>query len=142
MYTPQDMVNYVFENEMEADFMVALATHKGEYSIGEITDAVFVNNSGECYLKSEAYNINISIEDDEIKTAIINGIYISPFVSRFKNAYQVHFLVHSFPKNMKSKFEEETLKEVLRYMILKTILALRLDAPLKIEQYAGRKNTK
>ncbi|MEQ2593909.1 hypothetical protein [Coprococcus aceti] len=38
---------------------------------------------------------------------------------------------------MKSQFENETLKEVLRYMIMMTIVRLRLDTPDKVEEYLG-----
>ena len=51
--------------------------------------------------------------------------------------YNVHFLVHAYPENMKSQFENETLKEVLRYMIMMTIVRLRLDTPDKVEEYLG-----
>lgn len=38
---------------------------------------------------------------------------------------------------MKSQFDEEILKEVLRYMIMMTIVRLRLDTPEKVEEYLG-----
>jgi len=74
-----------------------------------------------------------------------NGIFIykegllrykRDFRSTF-HPYNVHFLVHAYPENMKSQFENETLKEVLRYMIMMTIVRLRLDTPDKVEEYLG-----
>ena len=79
----------------------------------------------------------IQITDDDILTAIMNGLYVSAFISRQGDAYNVHFLVHAYPENMKSQFDEEILKEVLRYMIMMTIVRLRLDTPEKVEEYLG-----
>ena len=83
------------------------------------------------------YKINIQITDDDIITAVMNGLYVSAFISRQGDAYNVHFLVHAYPENMKSQFEDEILKEVLRYMIMMTIVRLRLDTPEKVEEYLG-----
>ena len=79
----------------------------------------------------------IQITDDDIITAVMNGLYVSAFISRQGDAYNVHFLVHAYPENMKSQFDDEILKEVLRYMIMMTIVRLRLDTPEKVEEYLG-----
>ena len=83
------------------------------------------------------YKINMQITDDDIITAVMNGLYVSAFISRQGDAYNVHFLVHAYPENMKSQFDDEILKEVLRYMIMMTIVRLRLDTPEKVEEYLG-----
>ena len=50
------------------------------------------------------YKINIQITDDDIITAVMNGLYVSAFIS---------------------------------YMIMMTIVRLRLDTPEKVEEYLG-----
>ena len=67
----------------------------------------------------------------------MNEKVLSAFISRQGDVYNVHFLVHAYPENMKSQFEDEILKEVLRYMIMMTIVRLRLDTPEKVEKYLG-----
>lgn len=86
-YTPNDIYDYIIENDRESEFLQAITLHKQNFSIGEITDR--------------------------------------------------RFLVHAYPENMKSQFDEEILKEVLRYMIMMTIVRLRLDTPEKVEEYLG-----
>lgn len=135
MITPRDMLDYVVNNHRESDFLSSVALHKGNYSIGEIADKRFKENNGEYKFISNDYKINIVIEDDEIATAIHNGLYITPFISRKDDVYQVHFLVHQYPESMKERFEENIVKEVVEYMILKTIVALRLDTEKKIDDY-------
>ena len=87
---------------------------------------------------SKAYSLDIKLTDDEILTAAINGLYISAFISRKDDKYNVHFLVHQYPESMKAQFEEAIMNEVINYMISTTILALRLDSPEKVNQYIGR----
>lgn len=139
MVTPDDILQYVLDNKLESDFMVSLMMHKEGYSIGEISDKRFTNHDGVCKFISKAFNINVVIEDDQIVTAIINGLYITPFISRRDNDYNVHFLVHQYPESMKEQFEEDIASEVVRYMIKRTIVALRLDSEAKIDKYIGRK---
>lgn len=134
-YLPKDILGYVYENEREADFMIALAHHVDGYSIGEIMDARLTKLNGDVRLRSEAYNLNMPLEDDDIRTAVFNGLYISSFISRFNGDYQVHFLMHAYPASMKSQFEDEILNDTLKYMMLKTILQLRLDTPDKLNAY-------
>ena len=88
-------------------------------------------------VKTDIKLIN-SYDDDEILTAAINGLYISAFISRKDDKYNVHFLVHQYPESMKAQFEEAIMNEVINYMISTTILALRLDCPEKVNQYIGR----
>ena len=135
MNSPKDILNYVLENEKEYAFLSALALHKMNFSIGEITDAVFKIREDRCKLFSKAYDLKLDVNDDEIYTAVHNGLYVSSFISRFDNQYQVHFLVHQYPVSMKGQFEEEITKEVVNYMIFNTILALRLDTYEKVDQY-------
>ena len=37
-YTPRDILNFVYENKLDSDFLFALANHVQNFSIGEITD--------------------------------------------------------------------------------------------------------
>lgn len=134
-YTPKDILNYIYEKGLDSDFLLALASHKQNFSIGEITDKKIEKRDGDYYLISKSYRIDIKLTDDEILTAAINGLYISAFVSRKNNQYNVHFLVHRYPESMKSKFEDEITKDVIDYMIHGTIMALRLDTPEKIDDY-------
>lgn len=134
-YTPKEIVNYVFESGLEADFLTSLALHKGNYSIGEVADKRFKEKDGKWKFIANSYNINVELEDDEVITAAHNGLYISAFVSRYNDSFNLHFLVHQYPDSMKEKFEEAILKDVVRYMITKTVLALRLDTPDKVQTY-------
>lgn len=133
--TPRDMLNYVLDNNRESDFLTSIQLHKKGYSIGEIADKRFKEKDGVYKFISKDYKINVEIDDDNITTAIHNGLYITPFISRKDEEYQVHFLVHMYPESMKPQFEEQIAKEVIEYMILKTIVALRLDSEAKIDAY-------
>ena len=134
-YTPRDILAYVYEKHLEDEFLLALASHVENFSIGEITDKKIEKRGEDYFLVSKAYSLDIKLTDDEILTAAMNGLYISAFISRKEDNYKLHFLVHKYPKSMKSRFEEEITKEVIDYMIQGTILALRLDTPEKIERY-------
>ena len=134
-YTPRDMLEYVYENHLDGEFLLALASHVENFSIGEITDKRIEKRGEDYFLVSKAYALDIKLTDDEILTAAMNGLYISAFISRKEDNYKLHFLVHKYPKSMKSRFEEEITKEVIDYMIQGTILALRLDTPDKIHSY-------
>lgn len=134
-YKPRDMLEYVYENHLDGEFLLALASHVENFSIGEITDKRIEKRGEDYFLVSKAYALDIKLTDDEILTAAMNGLYISAFISRKEDNYKLHFLVHKYPQSMKSRFEEEITKEVVDYMIQGTILALRLDTPEKIERY-------
>ena len=54
-----------------------------------------------------------------------------------KMTITVYILVHQYPDQMKARFEEEITKDVVDYMIYGTIMALRLDAPEKVNAYLG-----
>ena len=134
-YTPRDMLEYVYENHLDGEFLLALASHVENFSIGEITDKRIEKRGEDYFLVSKAYALDIKLTDDEILTAAMNGLYISAFISRKEDNYKLHFLVHKYPESMKPRFEEEITKEVIDYMIQGTILALRLDTPDKIHDY-------
>lgn len=134
-YTPRDILAYVYEKHLEDEFLLALASHVENFSIGEITDKRIEKRGEDYFLVSKAYALDIKLTDDEILTAAMNGLYISAFISRKEENYKIHFLVHKYPQSMKSRFEEEITKEVIDYMIQGTILALRLDTPDIIHSY-------
>ena len=134
-YSPIDILDYVIENDKEADFLVALTMHKQGYSIGEITDLRLKWKNDELIMRSKTYNINQNVADTDIMIASKAGKYISAFISRFNNAYQVHFLVHECMAEDKSSYEDEITGRVVQYMILKTIKQLRLDTPEKVDKY-------
>ena len=134
-YTPRDILAYVYEKHLEDEFLLALASHVENFSIGEITDKRIEKRGEDYFLVSKAYALDIKLTDDEILTAAMNGLYISSFISRKEENYKIHFLVHKYPQSMKSRFEEEITKEVIDYMIQGTILALRLDTPDKSHSY-------
>lgn len=134
-YTPVDMLKYVLEHDMEASFLTAVSMHVGGYSIGEIGDKEFEEKNGRYYFKSKAYDINVELTDDDVITAVHNGLYVSAFISRKNNDFQVHFMVHGYPVSMKPEFEDTITAESVQYMILKTIIALRLDNKEKIRKY-------
>ena len=134
-YTPRDILAYVYEKHLEDEFLLALASHVENFSIGEITDKRIEKRGEDYFFVSKAYALDIKLTDDEILTAAMNGLYISAFISRKEENYKLHFLVHKYPESMKSRFEEEITKEVIDYMIQGTILALRLDTPDKIHSY-------
>lgn len=138
-YMPKDILDYIYENDLDSDFMVSVMNHKGGYSIAEITDAKYREREDGIHLIAPSYKINVLIEDEDILKAIAFGMYVSAFISRKQDDYQVHFLVHQYLAGMKQNFEEDILNEVVRYMILKTVKALRLDTPAKVDEYIGRK---
>lgn len=135
MYTPAQIVDYIFEENKEADFLATMQLHKGDFSIGEIADKKFIIKDGRCRFFSKMYSINTEIEDEDIATAAHNQLYISAFVSRKQDTYNVHFLVHQYPERMKEQFENEITMEVVRYMIMSTVIALRLDTKEKVLKY-------
>lgn len=137
-YTPADILRYVYENELDFQFMSAIMMQTDGYSIAEIADKRFVQVKEEYRLKSVLYKLNVTVADDDIVTAINNQLYISAFLSRIGENYQVHFLVHRYPISMKERFEDEIAREVVQYMIAKTIVALRLDTPEKVDAYIGK----
>jgi hypothetical protein len=105
-YTPNDIYDYIIENDRESEFLQAITLHKQNFSIGEITDRRFlVKEDKTVKFISKMYKINIQITDDDIITAVMNGLYVSAFISRQGDAYNVHFLVHAYPENMKSQFD-------------------------------------
>lgn len=134
-YSPKDILNYVYEKKLDTDFLLAIAVHMDNFSIGEITDKQIKKHGEDFYLTSKAYQLDVKLTDDEVLTAAINGLYISAFISRKDDNYRVHFLVHQYPESMKEKFEEAITKDVIDYMIYGTIMALRLDTPEKIQAY-------
>ena len=134
-YTPKDILQYVYDNELDADFILSLTNHVQNFSIGEITDKQIIKRGEEYYFVSKSYSLDIKITDDEILTAAMNGLYISAFISRKENKYNIHFLVHQYPEKMKSQFENQITQEVIHYMIQGTIIALRLDTPTKVKEY-------
>lgn len=134
-YTPNQIVDYIIDEKLEADFLSSMQMHKGDFSIGEIADKHFNIKDGKCFFKSKMYSINTEIKDEDIITAAHNGLYVSAFISRRGEVYQVHFLVHQYPEGMKNRFEEEITMEIVRYMIMATVLALRLDTPKKVQNY-------
>ena len=134
-YTPKDILNYVYEKKLDTDFLLAIAAHMDNFSIGEITDKQIKKRGEDFYLTSKAYQLDVKLTDDEVLTAAVNGLYISAFISRKDDNYRVHFLVHQYPESMKEKSEEAITKDVIDYMIYGTIMALRLDTPEKIQAY-------
>ena len=134
-YTPNQIVDYIIDNGLEADFLANMQLHKRDFSIGEIADKKFILRDGQCFFKSKMYSINTEIADEDIITAVHNELYISAFISRKSDSYNVHFLVHQYPKRMKEQFENDITMEVIRYMIMSTVLALRLDTIEKVKDY-------
>lgn len=139
MNTPFDILNYILNNHMESDFMISVAQHVGNFSIGEIPDKVFEVQDGRLMFSSKAYQVHVEIKDEDVITAVHNQLYVSAFKSRKDNEFQLHFLVHQYPAGMKYRFEEEICKEVVQYMILNTIIALRLDTFEKVKKYIDSK---
>lgn len=136
-YTPRQIVDYIFENNLEGDFLSAVQLHKGDFSIGEIADKKFKLKDEKCFFMSKMYSINTEVMDEDIITAVHNDLYISAFVSRKGTSFNVHFLVHQYPNSMKERFEDNITVEVVRYMITSTVLALRLDSIEKVKSYIG-----
>ena len=137
-YAPIEILDYVIDNEKEADFMLAIAMHKGGYSIGEIADLKIICKEDRVIVKSDMYNITERIEDPDIVIAAKAGKYISAFMSRMNNSFQVHFLVHDCMIEDKPKYEDEIALRVVQYMILRTIKQLRLDTPKKVDSYIAK----
>lgn len=134
-YSPVDILDYVLENDKDADFFVAISLHKYGYSIGEIPDLQLEWTDEKLYLKSDAYNLSQPVADMDIMIASKSGKYISAFISRFNDTYQIHFLVHECLSSDKANHEDEIANRVVQYMILKTIKQLRLDTPEKVDAY-------
>ena len=73
-YTPNDIYDYIIENDRESEFLQAITLHKQNFSIGEITDRRFlVKEDKTVKFISKMYKINIQITDDDIITAVMNG---------------------------------------------------------------------
>lgn len=134
-YRPRDIVNYIHDNDLDIDMIMSVTNQVQNFSIGEITDKEIVKRNGSFYLVSKSYALNMEIVDDEILTAVINRLYVSAFISRNGDSYNIHFLVHKYPESMKERFEDEITKEVIDYIILGTVKALRLDTPEKVKAY-------
>ena len=70
-YTPNDIYDYIIENDRESEFLQAITLHKQNFSIGEITDRRFlVKEDKTVKFISKMYKINIQITDDDIITAV------------------------------------------------------------------------
>ncbi len=134
-YTPLDIYRYIIEEDLVAAFMVSITMHKGQFTIAEITDAKYRKKEDGYYLTAPSYKINVKIEDDDVLTALMNRLYVSSFISKDNEQYNVHFLVHTYPADMKAQFDEQILDEVVRYMIMNTIIRFRLDTPKKVKEY-------
>lgn len=135
-YTPGDIYQYIVDNNKETKFLQAITNRRQNYSIAEITDKkIRIKEGNQVKFISTLYKINTQITDDDIITAVLNGLYVSAFISRYQDEYNVHFLVHPYPETMKSQFEDTILSDVLRYMIMMTIVRLRLDTPQKVDEY-------
>ena len=66
-YTPNDIYDYIIENDRESEFLQAITLHKQNFSIGEITDRRFlVKEDKTVKFISKMYKINIQITDDDI----------------------------------------------------------------------------
>ena len=53
-YTPNDIYDYIIENDRESEFLQAITLHKQNFSIGEITDRRFLvkrRQDGKVYIK-------------------------------------------------------------------------------------------
>lgn len=48
-YTPGDILNYVYEKELDTQFLLATANHVQDFSIGEITDKK-IENVGKIFI--------------------------------------------------------------------------------------------
>lgn len=137
-YTPYDIFDYIKDNNYDSDFMLAIFNHRNGYSIGEITDSKYVKKAKGWYIHSDSYHLNIQIMDSDVIQALDEELYISTFISRFQDDYNVHFLVHKYPKKLKANYDELILQEVVRYMIMMTIVKLHLNTPQKVEDYLGK----
>ena len=137
--SPNEAYEYVVDNNLETDVLSSMMTHKMDYSIAEIADGNFKideeDNGRKVTFVSKGYKIDVPVTDEEIVTAALNGLYISAFISRKADNYNVHFLVSGYPARMKAMFEDEIAKNVVRYMILSTVVACGLNSEKKIREY-------
>lgn len=138
-YMPKDILAYVLEEKLEADFLTAIMLHKQDYSIAEIADRQLWIVEGKCFLKADSYELNMEVNDEEIVAAVKAKLYVSVFISKNSDNRQLHFFVHRYPVENKAAFDENIVEEVVQYMIYKTILALRLDTPEKVKEYCASK---
>jgi len=134
-YSPRDILLYVVEEKLEADFLTAIMMHKQDFSIAEIADRELWIVEGKCYLKAESYGLNLEVTDEEIIAAVKAKMYVSVFLAKYEDNRQLHFFVHRCPIAKKAENEEQIAEEVVQYMIFKTILTLRLDTPDKVKEY-------
>ena len=135
MTTPNDMLRFVLEKELEADFLTALQLHKGNFSIAEICDREYLRLPGQVRLRSESYGINVEITDESVLVGLMSGQAVTAFLSKNGTERRVHFLVHPFPEAEREWFGEEIVRQVVQYMIRETIIRLRLDSEEKIRSY-------
>lgn len=134
-YLPRDILEYVLDEKLEADFLTAIMLHKQDFSITEIADRELWTVDGKCYIKSANYGLSIEVPDEEIVAAIRNRQYVSVFLSKKGEDRQLHFFVHKCSIEDKPQNEELIAEEVVQYMLLKTIVTLRLDTPEKVKDY-------
>ena len=64
-YTPRDILAYVYEKHLEDEFLLALASHVENFSIGEITDKRIEKRGEDYFLVSKAYALDIKLTDDD-----------------------------------------------------------------------------
>lgn len=140
-YSPRDILAYVVDEKLEADFLTAIMLHKQGWSIAEIADRQLWMVDGKCYLKSESYGLNLEISDEEIVAAVKAKLYVSVFIAKKEDDRQLHFFVHRYPVERKAEFDENIAEEVVQYMIFKSIIALRLDTPEKVKDYCLSNNS-
>lgn len=137
--SPNEAYEYITDNNLETDVLSSMMIHKMDYSIAEIADGNFKideeDNVRKVTFVSKGYKIDVPVTDEEIVTAALNGLYISAFISRKADNYNVHFLVSGYPAKMKAMFEEEIARNVVRYMILSTVVACGLNSEKKIREY-------
>ena len=62
-YTPKDILQYVYDNELDADFILSLTNHVQNFSIGEITDKQIIKRGEEYYFVSKSYSLDIKIDE-------------------------------------------------------------------------------
>ena len=134
-FTPIDIYNYIISNGLEGDFLSKVMQHKDNYSIAEITDARFKRSPGNLRLFSDAYSLNVKITDEEVSAALLKGLYVSAFISRSGDSRNLHFLINPCTEAEKPGCEDLILERVVRYMIMSTIVTLRLDTPGKVDGY-------
>lgn len=135
MNTPGDIVDYILAEGIESEFLLSVSRFKNNYTIGEIADGEFYFKDNTARFRSKGFGIDVDVNDDNVTAAACTGMYISTFISRHGDSYQVHFLTHAYPAGLKERFAEDIVKEVVRYMILKTVKALRLDTTDKVKEY-------